>query len=189
MKNLKFYAYLLITCLTLTIIFHYTFLQLNFTQGLQFMIRFLSQTKTLMREISPNRRLQNSTEILSEDYQTSLSGRLSVTSNTVSNSNTTDTSHWCNSCVNYHQYKALIYPKHIPNTYLDMVMFIPSQQGDTSFQRRQFLRKFPLNSTLSSQVKFRHVFVFGKYSKFYALFLFIIFHFIFFQKIVIVAEI
>ena len=31
------------------------------------------------------------------------------------------------SCLNYHQYKALIYPKRIPDTYLDMVIFIPSQ--------------------------------------------------------------
>ena len=74
---------------------------------------------------------------------------------------------WCNSCVNCRQYKALIYPKHILDTYLDMVMFIPSQHGDTSFQRRQYLRKFPLNSTYFPQLKIRHVFVFGKFSIFY----------------------
>ena len=183
MKNLKFYSNLIITSLALTITYLYTFyqVQLDFTQGIKFnMTRFLSQTKTLMGEISPNRRLQNSTEGLSEDYRTGLSGRLSVTNNTVSNSNTTDTSHWCNSFVNYHQYEALIYPKHIPNTYLDVVMFIPSQHRDTSFQRRQFLRKFPLNATLSPQVKFRHVFVFGKYSKFCALFLRVYHHFPFY---------
>ena len=70
---------------------------------------------------------------------------------------------WCNACLDYHQYEALIYPKHIPSTYLDVVLFIPSQQGDTSFQRRQFLRKKMLNSSNFPQVKFKHVFVFGKF--------------------------
>ena len=77
---------------------------------------------------------------------------------------TTMPSQWCDSCINYHQYKALISPKNTPDTYLDMVMFIPSQPGDSSFQRRQFLRKFPLNSTYFPQIKIRHVFVFGKFS-------------------------
>ena len=81
----------------------------------------------------------------------------------VLNKTTITASQWCDSCVNYHHYKALIYPKHIPDNYLDMVMFIPSQQGDTSFERRQFLRKFPLNSTYFPQIKIRHVFVFGKF--------------------------
>ena len=80
---------------------------------------------------------------------------------------TTMPSQSCDSCVNYHQYKTVIYPKHIPDTYLDMVMFIPSQHRDSSFQRRQFLRKFPLNSTHFPQLKIRHVFVFGKFSLFY----------------------
>ena len=73
-------------------------------------------------------------------------------------------SQWCDSCINYYQYRALIYPKHIPDTYLDMVIFIPSQHGDTSFQRRQFLRTKILNSTNFSQVNIRHAFVFGKFS-------------------------
>ena len=80
------------------------------------------------------------------------------------NGNLTIPSQWCNSCINYHQYKAVIYPKHKPDTYLDMVMFIPSQQGDSSFQRRQFLRTKILNSTNFPQIKIRHVFVFGKFS-------------------------
>ena len=42
-------------------------------------------------------------------------------------------------------------------------MFIPSHQGDTSFQRRQFLRNKLLNSLYFPQVEFRHVFVFGKF--------------------------
>ena len=91
------------------------------------------------------------------------------TSDVFDENGTTMPSQWCDSCVNYHQYKALIYPKHIPDTYLDMVMFIPSQYGDTSFQRRQFLRKFPLNSTYFPQLKIRHVFVLGKFSIFYFL--------------------
>ena len=82
---------------------------------------------------------------------------------------TTRSSTWCDSCINYYKYKALIHPKHIPDTNLDMVIFIPSQHGDTSFQRRQFLRKFPLNSTNFTEVKIRHVFVFGKFSTFYFL--------------------
>ena len=93
----------------------------------------------------------------------------SKTSAIFNNNGTTMPSQWCNSCVNYHQYKAVIYPKHIPDTYLDMVMFIPSQHGDTSFQRRQFLREFPLNSTYFPQLKIRHVFVLGKFSVFYFL--------------------
>ena len=90
----------------------------------------------------------------------------SKTSDVFNENETTIPSHWCDSCVNYHQYKAVIYPKHIPDTYLDMVMFIPSQHGDTSFQRRQFLRKFPLNSTYFPQLKIRHVFVLGKFGIF-----------------------
>ena len=81
----------------------------------------------------------------------------------VINTNATTSKEWCDSCLNYHQYNALIYPKNIPDTYLDMVMFIPSQHGDTSFQRRQFLRKFILNSTKFPQIKSRHVFMFGKF--------------------------
>ena len=83
--------------------------------------------------------------------------------------NVTIKTKWCNSCINYHQYKAVIYPKHIPDTYLDMVIFIPSRHGDASFQRRQFLRKFILNSTHFPEVKIRHVFVFGKFSLFLSL--------------------
>ena len=60
---------------------------------------------------------------------------------------TTRSAQWCDSCINYHQYKALIYPKHTPDNHMDMVIFLPSRHGGTSFQRRQFLRKFPLNST------------------------------------------
>ena len=99
-------------------------------------------------------------------------GNVACTSKSVvfNENGTTMPSQWCNSCVNYHQYKALIYPKHIPDTYLDMVIFIPSQHGDTSFQRRQFLRKFPLNSTYFPQLKMRHVFVFGKFSIFFFFF-------------------
>ena len=67
------------------------------------------------------------------------------------------------------QYNVLIYPRHIPDTYLDMVVFIPSHHGDNSFQRRQFLRKKMLNSSYFSQVKIRHVFVFGKFSFFHFL--------------------
>ena len=86
----------------------------------------------------------------------------------VYNKNGTTTSlHPCNSCVNFHQYEAVIYPKLIPNTYLDMVIFIPSQQGDASFQRRQFFRKKMLNSSNFPQVKIRHVFVFGESSFFH----------------------
>ena len=70
---------------------------------------------------------------------------------------------WYNKWYYNHQYKTLIYPKHIPDTYLDMVMFIPSQHRDTSFQRRQFLRKKMLNSTFFPQVKIRHIFVFGEF--------------------------
>ena len=92
--------------------------------------------------------------------------RRSSSQGELNNANLTTSSQWCNSCVNYHQYKALIYPKHIPDTYLDMVMFIPSQHGDSSFQRRQFLRKKILNSTNFPQIKIRHVFVFGKFSTF-----------------------
>ena len=89
---------------------------------------------------------------------------------TVFNQNRSDiSSQLCDLCINYHQYEALIYPKNIPDTYLDMVMFIPSQHGDTSFQRRQFLRKFPLNSTYFQQIKIRHVFLLGKFSIFYFL--------------------
>ena len=87
-------------------------------------------------------------------------------SHEVFNKNATTSIQWCNSCVNYHHYKALIYHKYIPDTYLGMVMFIPSQHGDTSFQRRQFLRKFPLNSTHFPEIKIRHVFVFGKFGIF-----------------------
>ena len=91
----------------------------------------------------------------------------SKTSVVFNENGTTRSVQWCDFCINYHQYKAVIYPKHIPDTYLDMVMFIPSQHGDTSFQRRQFLRKFPLNSTYFPQIKIRHVFVFGKFSFLY----------------------
>ena len=54
-------------------------------------------------------------------------------------------------------------------------MFIPSQQGDTSFQRRQFLREKMLNSVYFPQVKISHVFVFGK---FLSMFNLVVFYFI-----------
>ena len=84
------------------------------------------------------------------------------------NANLTMPSQWCDSCINYHQHKALTYPKNIPDTYLDMMMFILSQHGDSSFQRRQFLRTKILNSTNFPQVNIRHVFVFGKFSTIYS---------------------
>ena len=96
----------------------------------------------------------------------------SKTSDIFNENGTTRSAQWCDSCINYHQYKVVIYPKYIPDTYLDMVMFIPSQHGDTSFQRRQFLRKFPLNSTHFPQLKIRHIFVFGKFRLFYVFGLF-----------------
>ena len=177
MDKLTFFGRLVIICLALILLYLYASRQvrLNFvmkTSTTEKSNTSLSQTKIYGKENSPNRILfstnerktrQNFTEGLSETRLSSESKPHAKT-NYSGNTNNTTSSEWCDSCINYHQYKAVIYPKNIPDTYLDMVMLIPSQNRDASFQRRQFLRKFPLNSTYFPHIKIRHVFVFGKFS-------------------------
>ena len=68
---------------------------------------------------------------------------------------------WCHLCVNYHQYRALIYPDGVSDTYLDMVMFTQTYHTEDFIQRRRFLRKYMLNSTNFPALKVKHIFVFG----------------------------
>ena len=69
---------------------------------------------------------------------------------------------WCHLCVNYHQYRAFIYPDGVSDTYLDMVMFTQIYYTEDFIQRRRFLRKYMLNSTNFPALKVKHIFVFGK---------------------------
>ena len=181
MSKLTFFGRLFIICFALILFYLYTSRQerLNSvmkTSTTEKSNTLLSQTKIYGKENSPNRILfstnerktgQNFTEGLSETRLSSESKPHEKT-NFSGNTNNTTSSGWCDSCINYHQYKAVIYPKHIPDTYLDMVIFIPSQHRDSSYEKRQFLRKFPLNSTNFPQLKIRHIFVFGKFSLFTA---------------------
>ena len=181
MKKLIVFGRLCLICLAVILLYLFTSnkVRLNFvmkTSTTKESSTSLSQTKIYIYDKgnSPNRILfstnkrkgQNFTKGLSETGLSSES-KLHWKTNFTRNVDSTTPKQWCDLCVNYHQYKAVIYPKHIPDTYLDMVMFIPSQQRDSSFQKRQFLRKFILNSTRFPEVKIRHVFVFGKFSLFY----------------------
>ena len=69
---------------------------------------------------------------------------------------------WCQRCVNYHQYKALIYPDESSDTYLDMVMFTQTYYTENFFQRRRFFRKYMLNHTNFPTLTVKHMFVFGE---------------------------
>ena len=177
MEKLIFFGRLCIICLAVILLYLFTSnkVWLNFvmkTSRTKESSTSLSQTKIYDKGNAPNRILfstnkrkgQNFTKGISETGLSSES-KLHWKTNFTRNVDSTTSKQSCDLCVNYHQYKAVIYPKHIPDTYLDMVIFIPSRHGDTSFQRRQFLRKFPLNSTHFPQLKIRHVFVFGKFSK------------------------
>ena len=70
------------------------------------------------------------------------------------------TEKWCRLCTNYLQYHPIIQSQNIPKQNLDFVMFIPSQHGETSFKKRQFIRKFMLHGENSLNIK--HVFILGK---------------------------
>ena len=177
MDKLIFFGRRCLICLAVILLYLFTSnkVRLNFvmkTSTTKESSTSLSQTKIYDKGNAPNRILfftnkrkgQNFTKGLSETGLSSES-KLHWKTNFTRNVNSTTSKQWCDLCVNYHQSKAVIYPKHIPDTYLHMVIFMPSRHGDTSFQRRQFLRKFPLNSTYFPHLKIRHVFVFGKFSK------------------------
>ena len=172
-KKLVLFVRLVLICLVLITIQHFTSHQvrLNSAQGISFNIKRSLAEPTLTNDDVDSSRLSSSNQWKEEQ---NLTAGLSKSSSDKFHGNiTTRSPHWCDRCINYHQYKVLIYPKYIPDTYLGMVMFIPSQHGDSSFQRRQFLRKFPLNSKYFPQIKMRHLFVFGKCNIYILLYLFI----------------
>ena len=158
-KKLILFVRLVLISSALIIFQHFTSHQvrLNSAQGISFDVKRSLAEPTLTNDDMDSSRLSYSNQWKEVNVSSSQSKPHSVF-----NVNGTGSVQWCSRCINYHQYKVLIYPKYIPDTYLDMVMFIPSQHGDSSFQRRQFLRKFPLNSTCFPEVKIKHVFVLGK---------------------------
>ena len=66
----------------------------------------------------------------------------------------------CPLCKNYLQYRPIIQPQNISKQNLDFVMFIISQHGETSFKKRQFIRRFLLHEESSLNIK--HIFILGK---------------------------
>ena len=176
MGKVKFYVQLVVISLVLIMIQHFTGNQnskqgINTTRSLgKRVLSTVKENSTSWRLSPTNKRTQGKT--LTDGSSGRLPAKLREEINSPRDANSTTSSEGWNFCVwnpkllciNYHQCKAVIYPKYIPDNNLDMVMFIPSQHGDSSFQRRQFLRKFPLNSTYFPQIKTKHVFVFGKFS-------------------------
>ena len=159
LKKLILFVRLVLICFVLITIQHFTSHQvrLNSAQGISFNIMRSLAEPTLTNDMDQGSRLSSSNQWKEVNVSSSQSKPHSIF-----NVNGTGSLQWCRRCINYHQYKVLIHPKYIPDTNLDMVMFIPSQHRDSSFQRRQFLRKFPLNSTCFPEVKIKHVFVLGK---------------------------